>query len=746
MAIIFSPEWGGLVFAEQGDIERGQDMLVGVVGVEDEIAGFGDAVEGAVQDCRRRRVQGDCDSAGVPGGVECGEELGESAGGDALLGLREVGEEGGEDGFAGREWLDEVGEAGDAAGEVGVGGGGVVGIVDPDADDGGGRVEAFDEDAGEFGGADHEVVGPAEAGARDSEAGEHLAQGPACREGEDGPAVGGAGGGEDGGEPEPAGVGDPGAPVAAAAGGLPCGDDGVPAGELTGEVVGGFHEVVVVHVPHGRGGLVGHGTTKAPLVRAGNGDSSDASDAGGLRDVAISTLALGGERCRHCPSNPMKQRTLAREVSVSGHGLHSGQTVTLTLKPAPVDHGIVIKRIDLPGAPEVKPHISLIGDLVRNTGLTTGSVQIHLVEHVLSALHGCGIDNVVVEMDAGEPPIMDGSAKPFVNLILQGEPVEQSKDRAAFCLDVPVSVTRGNSSLIALPCDELKITCTSADDRGIHTQHLSLTINPDVYITQVAAARTFTVYEDIEPLLKMGKIKGGSLDCAVVIKGDKILSKEGLRFPDEFVRHKILDLIGDILLLGVPLKAHIIAVRPGHAINAELTKAIAARFEEKSKEPKKKARPARVLATETSLDIRRILDTIPHRYPFVMIDRIVEFISDNELVAIKNVTINEPFFQGHFPGNPVMPGVLQLEAMAQAAGVLMLRRTSKANCTAFFMSADKVKFRRPVRPGDQVIINAKITKVRGEKLAAAECSCTVDGQVVSSAELMFTIVDEGADA
>ena len=418
----------------------------------------------------------------------------------------------------------------------------------------------------------------------------------------------------------------------------------------------------------------------------------------------------------------MKQRTLAREVSISGHGLHTGETVTLTLKPASANSGIVIRRVDLPGAPEIKPHISLIGDLVRNTGLVSGHVRIHLVEHVLSALNGCGIDNVVIEMNASEPPITDGSAKPFVNLILQAEPVEQDADREFFVLDTPISVSRGNSSVIALPCDEFRISCTSADDRGIHTQHLSLTIDPDTYITQVAASRTFTVYEDIEQLLKMGKIKGGSLDCAIVIKGDKIMSKEPLRFQDEFVRHKMLDIIGDIRLLGLPIKAHIVAMRPGHAINAELTKALFARYEELKKTVKKKpARPSNLLPTETSLDIRRILETIPHRYPFVLIDKVVEFIGADELVAVKNVTINEPFFQGHFPGNPVFPGVLQLESMAQAAGILMLRRTSKECKTALFMSADKVKFRKPVRPGDQVIINAKITKVRGNKLAAAEC-------------------------
>lgn len=442
----------------------------------------------------------------------------------------------------------------------------------------------------------------------------------------------------------------------------------------------------------------------------------------------------------------MKQRTLGHEVSVSGHGLHTGETVKLTLKPAPENHGIVIKRTDLPGSPEIKPHISLIGDLVRNTGLVQNEVRIHLVEHVLSALNGCGIDNAIIEMDSAEPPIMDGSAKPFVNAILDSDPVEQNADREYFTLDAPVSVTRGNSSVIALPCDEFRISCTSSDDRGVHTQHLSLSIDPDTYITQIAASRTFTMYEDIEALIKLGKIKGGSLDCAVVIKGDKIMSKEPLRFEDEFVRHKMLDIIGDIRLLGMPIKAHIVAMRPGHAINAELTKALFAKLEERKKNSRRKpARPSGVLPTETSLDIRRILDTIPHRYPFVMVDRIVEFVGNDELVAVKNVTINEPFFQGHFPGNPVFPGVLQIEAMAQAAGILMLKRSNKECKTALFMSADKVKFRKPVRPGDQLFINAKITKVRGNKLGAAECSCLVDGQVVSSAELMFALLDENED-
>ncbi len=444
----------------------------------------------------------------------------------------------------------------------------------------------------------------------------------------------------------------------------------------------------------------------------------------------------------------MKQRTLSHAVSIKGSSLHTGDAVTLTLKPAPAGHGVVFRRTDLAGSPEIQPRVDHVTDLVRATTIQSGHAKVHTVEHVLSALSGCGIDNVVVEMNASEPPIMDGSARPFVNLLIEGEPVDQDKEREYFVLDAPISVTRGNSSIIALPHDGLKISCTSADDRGIHTQHLSLSIDPETYVAQVAPARTFTIYEDIEELLKLGKIRGGSLDCAVVIKGDKIMSKEPLRFRDEFVRHKILDIVGDISLLGLPLKAHIVATRPGHAINAELTKALFERLQERRKGgARKKGGPRPKPAPDVeSLDIRGILDMLPHRYPFVMIDRIVDLKEADELVAIKNVTFNEPYFNGHFPGNPVMPGVLQLEAMAQAAGILIVRRNNWTPKPAFFMSADKVKFRRPVRPGDQLRIHAKLTKIRGNKLAVAEVECTVDGQVVSTADLMISTIDDEAAA
>jgi UDP-3-O-[3-hydroxymyristoyl] N-acetylglucosamine deacetylase/3-hydroxyacyl-[acyl-carrier-protein] dehydratase len=442
----------------------------------------------------------------------------------------------------------------------------------------------------------------------------------------------------------------------------------------------------------------------------------------------------------------MKQRTILREVSIKGKSLHTGEEVNLTLKPAAENTGVLFRRIDLFGKPELKPLIDLVDDLVRSTTIADGHAKVHTIEHVLSALSGCGVDNVVIEMDASEPPILDGSAKHFVNLIQEAEPVEQDAEREYFVLEEPVSVTRGSSSIIALPHDGFRITCTSADDRGIHTQHLSLDIDPESYIAQLAPARTFTIYEDIEELLKLGKIKGGSLDSAIVIKGDKIISKEPLRFKDEFVRHKMLDIIGDITLVGMPIKAHIVGVRPGHALNAELSKVLRKKLLEKIKGAKKRKSDATKTAiidpTETAMDIRRVLDILPHRYPFVMIDRIVEIVSEDELVALKNVTINEPYFQGHYPGRPVMPGVLQVEAMAQAAGVLLLRKLPvEENKIAFFMSADKVKFRQAVEPGDSIEIRVKLIKIRGNKIATATGECKVNGKVVSSAQLMFMLAD-----
>ena len=286
-----------------------------------------------------------------------------------------------------------------------------------------------------------------------------------------------------------------------------------------------------------------------------------------------------------------------------------------------------------------------------------------------------------------------------------------------------------------LPSDDFKITCTSTDDRKTHTQHLSLSIDPETYAQEIAKARTFTPYEDIEPLIKLGKIKGGTLDCAIVIKGDKILSNEPLRYQDEFVRHKILDIIGDLALLGKPIKGHIIAIKTGHALNASLVKELKAQMIQEDL-PLPNDEPQAIL------DIHEILKRLPHRYPFIMVDRVLAT-NDDTLTAIKNITINEPCFTGHFPENPVFPGVLQIEAMAQAAGLLMSLKMNQNSTQSkvYFMSVDKVKFRRVVQPGDQLRIEIKLLKIKNNRIGYAEGQFFVKDKITSSAELMFMIAN-----
>ncbi|MCR5184412.1 MAG: bifunctional UDP-3-O-[3-hydroxymyristoyl] N-acetylglucosamine deacetylase/3-hydroxyacyl-ACP dehydratase [Opitutales bacterium] len=431
----------------------------------------------------------------------------------------------------------------------------------------------------------------------------------------------------------------------------------------------------------------------------------------------------------------MKQRTLSREISISGKGLHSGADVVLTLRPAKEDSGIVYRRVDVAGTPEFRPVADMLGTSVRNTTISQGHFQLHTIEHINSALNGMGVDNCIVEMNASEPPILDGSAAPFVAMIKEAGIVEQEKERVYYAVREPVSVVDGERSIIALPYDGFKITLTSTDDRGKHTQNLTIEINPENYEKLLCNARTFADFDDIENLRKAGLIKGGSLDCAIIIKGNDVIANGGLRYPDEFVRHKIMDLVGDIVLVGAPIKAHLIAVRTGHALNGKLSQAIRAQMLTPQK--KKGAVPA----DATALNIKQILDLMPHRYPFVMVDRVLSIDHGaKSIVALKNVTNDEPFFTGHFPGNPVMPGVLQVEAMAQVAGLMLLALANEpGEHITLFMSADKVKFRRVVTPGDQLVIEAKIIKNRGNKIFTAEACCKVNDEVVSSADIMFSV-------
>lgn len=437
-----------------------------------------------------------------------------------------------------------------------------------------------------------------------------------------------------------------------------------------------------------------------------------------------------------------QQQTIKRPVSFSGIGIHTGNKVNMTWKPAPVDHGIKFVRTDLDSKPVIEPHIRHVGDTTRWTTIGNGTAVIHTVEHVLAALTGFGIDNLLIELDGNEPPVGDGSAKPFVKLIKDAGIQPQEGKREIFQPREVVHVEVGDSLAIVLPSDHLRVSCTIHFGKpGLDAQFLSLAIEPATFESQISSARTFAFYEEIQYLIDKGLIKGGSLENAVLIRGDSILSTEPLRFRDEFVRHKILDIIGDITLLGRPLAGHIVVVRPGHGLNAALTKALAKLVEKEQPAPVvfTPPMPAEV-PVESAMDITRLLEIMPHRYPFLMIDRILKTDGEQKIIGLKNVTINEPFFQGHFPGHPIMPGVLQLEAMAQVAGILMLRAGENAGKVAYFMSANNVKWRKPVRPGDQLVIEIEMGKSRG-KIAKANGVCKVAGEVVSEAEVMFAIMD-----
>jgi len=263
-------------------------------------------------------------------------------------------------------------------------------------------------------------------------------------------------------------------------------------------------------------------------------------------------------------------------------------------------------------------------------------------------------------------------------------------------------------------------------------------VTPAVFEREIAPARTFVYYEDVTPLMEKNLIKGGSLENAIVVRGDAVLSKEPLRFGDEFVRHKILDIIGDLALVGRPIRGHVVAAKPGHAANAELARSIAREQTRRSS----MAAPRTIPTGDGGLDTDEVMQILPHRYPFLMVDRIINFEGDNKITGVKSVTINEPFFQGHFPGHPVMPGVMQVEAMAQVASILLYKLTKTSSRVGYFMSADGVKFRKPVFPGDTIFIHAELTRARGNRMAKTKCYCVVNDAVVSEGELMFTFLDK----
>ncbi len=427
----------------------------------------------------------------------------------------------------------------------------------------------------------------------------------------------------------------------------------------------------------------------------------------------------------------------------------------MSFLPAPVNSGVRFRRVDLDGRPEIEAHLDHVVDTNRSTTLAKGGVKVHTVEHVLAAFAGAGVDNAIVELDASEPPIADGSSRQFCRMVETSGLLPQSERREPYALTSAIELQAGETFMSVFPHDRLRITCTSADKQGRHTQFFSVEVTPETWQRDLAHARTFCFYEEIEFLIKNGLIRGGSLENAVVIRDDAVLTTEPLRYAEEFVRHKILDILGDLSLLGRPLLGHVVSVKPSHAANYELARLIhtqmrkplvaAQTFAPPPAPAPKPTRDALLGAAGTPvadgavLDILQLIKILPHRYPFLMVDKITR-IEGNTITGQKNVTINEPFFQGHFPGHPIMPGVLQLEAMAQVAGILMLRQAENAGKLAYFMSAEKVKWRKPVRPGDCLMIDVEMTKMRG-KIGKAKGSCRVDGEVVSEADVTFMLID-----
>lgn len=463
------------------------------------------------------------------------------------------------------------------------------------------------------------------------------------------------------------------------------------------------------------------------------------------------------------------QRTIKSTASVNGIGLHTGGQATLTFKPGTVNDGIRFVRVDHPDRLEIPADIDFVVDTTRGTNLARDGVRIHTVEHVLAAVAGLGLDNIRIELDGDEPPICDGSAIPFVNALIQAGIVEQDAPREYLELDNPVLYSERENGLlkelVVMPSDDFHLTyMVDYQKSNLASQHTVLYSLEDEFVTEFAPARTWTFLSDVKALRERGLIKGGSLESAVVIADmdlsdaeldelkdlfgvedrvvigeNGIVGTQPLRFDNEPCRHKALDLIGDLALLGAPLRAQVFGARSSHSANVELVRRI--RGACVKKKPDTGNEDASAPAPEAVLDIEDILRILPHRYPFLLIDRVIHMEPGKRVSALKNVTINEPYFAGHFPGHPVMPGVLIVEAMAQAGGLLLLNTIDEPKSKmAYFMGIDHARFRRLVKPGDQIRFELEMIRMRMH-------ACKMDGkayvndELVAEATLMAMVTD-----
>jgi len=459
----------------------------------------------------------------------------------------------------------------------------------------------------------------------------------------------------------------------------------------------------------------------------------------------------------------MKQSTIQNAVSVRGVGLHTGKTVTLTFKPALANHGYRFQRVDLPDQPVIPADVKMVISTNRGTTLKSGEAQVSTVEHVLSALTGMGIDNVLLEIDGPEMPIMDGTSMPFVEAILEAGMTELDAEREYFIVTEPIAykdeVT--GTELLALPSDNFEATVMIDFASKVLGPQFAALHNLSDYVKEIAPCRTFVFVHELENLLEMGLIKGGDMDNAIVIADRKmdqdeldalaqkmgkpgikvdaegVLNTVKLHFQNEPARHKLLDVIGDLALIGKPIRGKIVATKPGHTANVEFAKLLKKNLTEKRRlmgipryDPDK----------EPVFDSVQITKLLPHRFPFLLVDKIIE-IDQQHVVGIKNITYNESFFQGHFPDNPVFPGVLQIEALAQTGGILALQNVpDPGNWDTYFLKIDNTKFKAKVVPGDTLILKMELLEPIRRGIVHMQGTAYVGSKIVSEGELTAQIV------
>ena len=460
-----------------------------------------------------------------------------------------------------------------------------------------------------------------------------------------------------------------------------------------------------------------------------------------------------------------QQRTIKKSVSMTGTGLHTGTECKMTFKPAPENYGIRFIRSDLGGKPEIPAIADNVVDVSRGTTIGIGEAKVHTVEHVLAAVAGLQIDNIIIDIDGIEPPVTDGSAIEYVKVLQHAgfEQQEAPKDYLIIDKTIIHKVEQDNIEIVALPLDDYRITVmVDYQNPALGSQHTGMFDFEKEFIDEFASARTFCFLSEVEALADQGLIKGGDLDNAVVIVdhqlskselkslakrigikeefslGDNgILNNKILRYKNEPVRHKLLDLLGDLALIGTPIKAQILAARPGHRANVEFAKQVRKLYQQKKLEKKFQLVKKEGIVFDTAA-IERI---IPHRYPFLLVDKIIELDLDKRVVGVKSVTMNEPFFQGHFPGNPIMPGVLIIEAMGQTGGVFLLNSIpNPEEKLVYFMQINNVKFRKPVVPGDQIYMEIEMTNKRS-KIVTMKGRSYVNELLVAEAEFMAGVVD-----